>query len=104
MIRVYAKEFVTVYRRMEREKCRKRRNCLYAPAEPVREILDRNAYDTAFHKLQLWKRLRWIDTDENHLTKLVAGGEETGTKRRRMYVLRTDVYEALKLLLEETKT
>lgn len=102
MIRVYCREFVTICEYLERGQCRNNRLYFYVEKEELKQLLDRNHYETSNNKLKLWKALRWLDADDKHLTKLVFDGESG--KRKRIFALRIDVYRALKPIIEATKT
>ncbi|HCC34535.1 MAG TPA: hypothetical protein DEQ02_02400 [Ruminococcaceae bacterium] len=83
-LQVLANEFVAVVKHcIEKEKGipieRKRK---YAIEKLLLcELLDKNMYAEAAEKLELWKRLRWIDCEDRRITKRVYL-KETKTYRR----------------------
>ena len=42
------------------------------PRELLIRLLEKNSYDTADGKLQIWKQLHWIDTDPERYTKKIS--------------------------------
>lgn len=98
MIRVYIREFIAICDYLERSSCKQTNQYFCVERAVLEELLDRNNYETQLSKLKLWKELRWIDADDKHLTKLMFDGKKG--KNVRMFVLRKDVYQALKGLAE----
>ncbi|MCL2034681.1 MAG: hypothetical protein FWG94_08115 [Oscillospiraceae bacterium] len=69
---------------------------LAAERPVIEELLDRNKFEESAVKLTIWKRLRWIDGDERHVTRNVYIKEEG--RRRRMVLIDLEVYNTLTTL------
>ena len=44
--------------------------------QELEKLLNKNKYETAANKLRYWKRLGWIDAEDNRLTKRVYDGKQ----------------------------
>lgn len=63
----------------------------------LEQMLIKNNYDTVDNKLRIWKKLHWIDTDDNRFTKKVS----MDGKRVRVVKIDSEVFQTLALLLDE---
>lgn len=96
MLEALAKEYTAVCAHLVKTDCRQKRNYLIVEKAALEAMLDRNKYETASNKLKLWKRLHWIDADEDRLTKRVYDKEKGGYAS--CVKLNLGVYDALKSL------
>ncbi len=83
MLEVYIREFIAVGRFLEGHGAALHRGFLLTDRGRLEKLLGRNAFDTTANKLRIWKNLKWIDTDKDHLTKKVYDGAD---KKYRRYV------------------
>ncbi len=66
MIQTYTKEFMAIGKYLrQRGECRD--GFILVSKSTLKELLDKNPYDTAAHKLQIWKGLGWIKTNGEHI-------------------------------------
>lgn len=70
---------------------------ILAPKKVIDKLLLKNQYETIETKLQYWKRLHWIDTDENRYTKQVT----MDGKRQRLVKIDIQVFQTLGILFAE---
>lgn len=71
MIKTYVREFVAVSNFLK-DKCPERNCFLMVDRDQLKNLLNRNLYDTADNKLKLWKSLHWISTEDGRrVTKRV---------------------------------
>lgn len=90
---VYIREFIAIADFLyNSDKAVKGRDYIGVPRDVINILLGKNAYDTADGKLQVWKRLRWIDTDPEHYTKKVS----YNGKRIRVVKIQLVVFQTLK--------
>lgn len=75
----------------------RRNGYLYVPRKIMNQLLNENAYKTADQKLEVWRRLRWIESEKGHFTKRV---HHNGKYMRRV-VLSVSVYEELQRISSE---
>lgn len=90
MIETYAKEYIAIGRYLRQHGERRGEYLLVEKAKLIR-LLDKNLYDTAANKLQLWKALKWIKTDGRHMDYPVM----TDGRVRRMVNLDRTILEQL---------
>lgn len=71
MIKTYVREFVAVSSFLK-DKCPEKNRFLMVDRDQLKNLLNRNHYDTADNKLKLWKSLHWISTEDGRrVTKRV---------------------------------
>jgi len=102
-ITTYSKEFTAITAALLRDekgvvKRFKKGSFLCVDKATLLEMLNKKAYAAADSKLKIWRDLRWIDTDGEHLTRNVS----LNKKRVRMVEINLQVHETLPLLLEKT--
>lgn len=90
MIETYVKEYIAIGRYLKQHGERRGGFILIEKAKLIR-LLDKNLYDTAANKLQLWKALKWIKTDGRHMDYPVM----TDGKVRRMINMDMGILEQL---------
>lgn len=74
MLNVYAKEFVAIGSYLQKRDGL-HKGYILIEKKQLEEMLDRNRYDTAAHKLKIWKALKWIDTEaDRRVTKRIYDG------------------------------
>ena len=71
MIEIYVREFVAIGKFLRiHGKCKG--NFILVDREELKEMMNRNRYDTADNKLKIWKALYWIATEDGRrVTKRV---------------------------------
>lgn len=71
MLNVYAKEFVAIGSFL-RKRDGLRKGYILVDKKKLEDMLNKNRYDTAAHKLKVWKALKWIDTEaDGRVTKRI---------------------------------
>lgn len=80
MIEVYAREFVAIGNFLKKHGvCGCKGKYILADRDELKAMMNRNRYDTADHKLKIWKALHWIAAEDGRrVTKRVYNSE---TKR-----------------------
>ena len=99
MLATYAKEFVGIGKFLLQSGAGNGRYIL-VNKEKLQELMDKNPYDSVYHKLKIWKDLKWMVTDGRHLSYPVAAGNG---KVKRMIKIDIGVYECLEGLLKNQK-
>ncbi len=69
MIMTLIKEYVAICDYLKRNQVKQKRGCYIVDRAELETMLDRNKYLPAKDKLKSWKKLNWIQTDEERLTK-----------------------------------
>lgn len=98
MLEMYIREFIAIgkFLRLHGE-CRKGR--ILVDKKDLENMLNRNKYDTAANKLNIWKRLHWILTeDDSRVTKRVYNSDTK--KYQPKVVLDAGVLEQLEQLVK----
>lgn len=99
MIEIYAREYIAIVRHFQAGDTgiyTNKRQKMALQKDSVIQLLNKNPYEEAVEKLQIWKVLGWIDTEEGHLTKKVYI-KEAGQYRRQL-VVNLGVFDALNQL------
>ncbi len=65
---------------------------LLVPRETLIEMLDKHAYLTSTEKLTLWRKLHWIDAEQDHFTRRLRCDDGTV---KRVIMLDLSAYEGL---------
>lgn len=104
MLERYAKEFVAIGSFL-RANGKLHRGCIIVERKQLEDMLNKNRYDTSLNKLHIWKRLKWIDTDQDgeHFTKriLCADPENPDAKQyKRMIKMELSILEQLEKLVD----
>lgn len=94
MITTLLKEYIAICDHLIKLQVKHKRGCYIIERALLDKMLDRNKYLPAKEKLQIWKRLNWIKTDEERLTKRFY---QDG-KYKAMVFICEDVYQELKRL------
>lgn len=94
MIDTYIKEFYAISKHLleNKEKAITTQRYIIVKKEILLNLLNQNMYEIASNKLKNWKKLNWIDTDEDRVTKRVTINKKT-VAAIKIYL---SVYEALK--------
>ena len=73
MIDIYIKEFYAISKHLleNKEKAITTKKHIIVKKEVLINLLNQNMYEIASNKLKYWKKLNWIDTDEDRITKRV---------------------------------
>lgn len=69
MILTLIKEFVAICEYLKKNQVKRKYGCYIVDRAELEAMLDKNKYLPSRDKLQAWKRLNWIRTDEERLTK-----------------------------------
>lgn len=78
MLDVYAKEFVAIGNYFM-GKGKRKGDYIVVEKNSLKELMNRNLYNTAKNKLKIWKALQWIDADKDRrYTKRVYSSEKKG--------------------------
>lgn len=94
MLQWLVNEFVAIMDfLMKQENCQKYKGFVLIEKPELEVLLDKNKYETSYHKLMLWKQLHWIDAEQERLTKRVYN-KSHGTQQR-MIKMEIKVYEIL---------
>lgn len=98
MLDFYAKEYVAIGKYLQKNQ-RIHKGYVLVEKKKLEGLLDKNRYDSAVHKLHIWKVLKWIDTDaDGRLTKRIYD-KKTGTYKP--YVkMSVEIVEQLNQLLK----
>lgn len=81
MLEIYARELVGIGMFLKRKEGTLHKGYLLVEKKVLEGLLDKNAYDTAAHKLKIWKALKWIDTEKDRrVTKRVYDGDSKSYK------------------------
>lgn len=94
MLKIYAKEFAAIVKYLlgNPEKATRKNKFLVVDKSLLTELLEKNNYEVSSKKLKVWKSLKWLDTDENRITKRVT---VNGTVKA-MIKINLSVYETLR--------
>lgn len=71
MILTYIAEFVAICDFLKSKSTLMKRGYYIVEREELEAMLNKNKYAPAKDKLKSWKKLRWIETDEERLTKRI---------------------------------
>lgn len=94
MLKIYAKEFTAIVKYLleNPEKATRKNKFLVVDKSLLTELLEKNNYEVSSKKLKAWKGLKWLDTDENRVTKRVT---VNGTVKA-MIKINLSVYETIR--------
>lgn len=95
MINYYVKEYVAVCDYLKKLNSKITLDYFIVKKEELIELLNKNKFDSAQHKLKIWKLLRWIDTDQDRLTKRIYEPEA------KKYVPYIKIYRQVYITLKE---
>lgn len=101
MLDIYAREFVAIGNFLQ-SKCDYKDGHILVDRDELKDMMNRNRYDTAENKLKMWKSLRWITPeDERRVTKRVYVPEQK--KYVPKVAINLQVLATLKMLQERKK-
>lgn len=96
LIILWVEEYTGIYRLLEkREDIIVKDNAIWVHKNVLLGLLKKYAFATPVEKLQTWKRLKWIDTDREHLTSRIS----VNGKRLRLIKIPKAIPEELERLL-----
>lgn len=94
MIDYYIREYIAICDYLNKINAKSTLEHLIVKKDFLVELLDKNKFDTAQNKLKIWKRLHWIDSDQDRLTKRIYDPE---AKKYVAYIkIYKQVYDVLK--------
>lgn len=97
MLTNYIKEFIAISEYLVKNGYKKTLNFVIISKKDLEPLLDKNKFDTSQKKLQIWKGLNWIDTEDGRVTKRIYSKEEG--KYIPSVKIRLQVYETLRSLM-----
>lgn len=96
VLNAMVEEYTGIYRLLaEREDTVDKGGAIWVSKADLAGLLKKYAFATPKEKLQAWKRLKWIDADDEHLTSRIS----IDGKRRRMVKIPKSIPEELERLV-----
>lgn len=65
----YVLEFVAICNFLSKQEIRRKKGYMIVDRKVIEDMMNQNKYELAKDKLKVWKKLNWIATDEERLTK-----------------------------------
>lgn len=95
VLNTMVEEYTGIYRLLrERESMVDKGGAIWVHKTDLVGLLKKYAYATPGEKLQVWKRLKWIDADDEHLTSRIS----IAGKRQRLVKIPKAIPEELERL------
>lgn len=98
LVDMYIEEFIAICDFLRKSQIKAAKGFYIINKKDLEELLNKNKYNTSQDKLKIWKRLNWIETDQDRLTKRIYN-TNTG-KYDSCIKISIMIYETLKLLKE----
>lgn len=99
MLQMMIREFIAICDYLEKSNAKKSKGYLIIERSALEQLLDKNKYLLSLEKLKYWRKMKWIDADDEHMTKKVC----IDGKRKRCMKICIPVYKTMKELTESGK-